>query len=145
MGAEEATDVDIASGRPESHPTPLPIDASATPGVQRPGFIQPGQLSGPTYPARDTTGEFQEQRVAGEADCRTAQAAGMAAEDRRRQHYAADVLPLGASYGDAMIFPASPLDPGAGVGNTAPTGAFYDPPREYGGEQGAPGYQGEAQ
>ena len=47
--------------------------------------------------------------------------------------------------GDLMDFPPSPLDPGVGVGNTQPTGGFYDPNREYGGAQGAPGYQGEAQ
>lgn len=46
--------------------------------------------------------------------------------------------------GDLMNFPPSPLDPGAGVGNTSPIGGFYDPDRDYGGEQGAPGYQGEA-
>jgi hypothetical protein len=43
-----------------------------------------------------------------------------------------------------MHFPPSPLDPGAGVGNTAPIGGFYDPDRDYGGMQGAPGYQGPA-
>jgi hypothetical protein len=47
--------------------------------------------------------------------------------------------------GDPMHFPPAPLDPGVGVGNTQPTGGFYDPTREYGGAQGAPGYQGEAQ
>ena len=56
-----------------------------------------------------------------------------------------DTFGVGSTIGDLVVFPPSPLDPGAGVGNTAPTGAFYDPDREYGGEQGAPGYQGEAQ
>lgn len=51
----------------------------------------------------------------------------------------------GSVIGDLMHFPPSPLDPGAGVGNTLPTAAFFDPTREYGGAQGAPGYQGEAQ
>ena len=46
--------------------------------------------------------------------------------------------------GDLMQFPPSHLDPGAGVGNTAPEGGFFDPDRDYGGTQGAPGYQGEA-
>ena len=45
--------------------------------------------------------------------------------------------------GDLIQFPAGPLDPGAGVGNTIPTGGFYDPTREYGGAQGAPAYGGE--
>lgn len=55
--------------------------------------------------------------------------------------------------GDLMQFPPSPLDPGAGVGNTLPAAGFYDPPRGYGGPDAAPftgnepprGYQGEAQ
>ena len=63
----------------------------------------------------------------------------------------------GAQIGDLMQFPSSALDPGAGVGNTTPTGAFYDPPRGYGATGGAsgapeyvgneppPGYQGPAQ
>jgi hypothetical protein len=46
--------------------------------------------------------------------------------------------------GDLIDFPPSPLDPGAGVGNTAPVAGFYDPDRDYGGTQGAPGYQGKA-
>ena len=51
----------------------------------------------------------------------------------------------GSVIGDLIHFPPSPLDPGVGVGNTAPTGGFFDPTREYGGAAGAPGYQGEAQ
>ena len=51
----------------------------------------------------------------------------------------------GSVIGDLMTFPPSPLDPGVSVGNTLPTAGFYDPDREYGGTQGAPGYQGEAQ
>lgn len=51
----------------------------------------------------------------------------------------------GSVIGDLVDFPPSPLDPGAGVGNTLPTAAFFDPTREYGGVDGAPGYQGEAQ
>ena len=56
-----------------------------------------------------------------------------------------DTFGVGSTIGDLVMFPPAPLDPGAGVGNTAPTGDFYDPPRDYGGLQGAPGYQGEAQ
>ena len=51
----------------------------------------------------------------------------------------------GAQIGDLMQFPPTGEDPGAGVGNTLPVQGFYDPPRDYGGEQGAPGYQGKAQ
>lgn len=48
----------------------------------------------------------------------------------------------GSVIGDLVQFPPSPLDPGAGVGNTTPTGGFYDPGRDYGGPEGAPGYVG---
>lgn len=137
---------DIASGVSGPTPDPVhPIDASATPGVQAPTAIQPGQLTGPTYPGRDTAGEYAATMAAAGAECAAAMGPGMAAEDGRRDHYQRQILPLGNTYGDLVDFPASPLDPGAGVGNTTPTGAFFDPPREYGGEQGAPGYQGEAQ
>lgn len=40
-------------------------------------------------------------------------------------------LGAGGTIGDLMTFPPGPLDPGAGVGNIAPMGGFYDPPREY--------------
>ena len=72
--------------------------------------------------------------------------AGSVANANARLHeLQSDTFGLGSTIGDLVAFPPSPLDPGAGVGNTAPTAGFYDPPREYGGEQGAPGYQGEAQ
>jgi hypothetical protein len=62
-----------------------------------------------------------------------------AAEARWREHQSD--LRAGGTIGDLMMFPPSPLDPGAGVGNTTPAGGFYDPPRDY----GAPGFQGDAQ
>ena len=64
--------------------------------------------------------------------------------EARWHEFASDTYQQGSTYGDLMTFPPSPLDPGAGVGNTAPTGGFYDPDRDYGGTQGAPGYEGEA-
>jgi hypothetical protein len=72
-------------------------------------------------------------------------AGAVANAEARWREFESDILPQGGTYGDLMTFPPSPLDPGAGVGNTLPTAAFYDPDREYGGTQGAPGYQGEAQ
>ena len=72
--------------------------------------------------------------------------AGAVANATARWHeHQADTFAQGSVIGDLITFPPSPLDPGAGVGNTAPTGGFYDPVREYGGAQGAPGYEGEAQ
>jgi hypothetical protein len=98
----------IETGQPEDHPTPLPLDASMLPGVPPPTVIVPGQLSGPTVDARDTTGEWQAQREAGEADVAAAQASGMAAETDRRQQYGGQILPLGGSYGTQMDIPPVP-------------------------------------
>ena len=83
---------------------------------------------------------------AGGRDDVAATVAGAVANATDRWHeFQSDTFGQGSTYGDLMHFPASPLDPGAGVGNTSPTGGFYDPDRDYGGAQGAPGYQGEAQ
>ena len=100
--------MEIATGHAEQHPNVLPIDATATPGVQRPTEIQPGQQAGPTYPALDTVAMNLEQQRQGEADAAAAMSAGMAADKARRDHYAADVLPQGAAYGDAMDLPPVP-------------------------------------
>lgn len=94
--------MDLATGQPESHPSVLSIDAATTPGVAPPTPVA-GGLSGPTSPARDTVAEFQDQQAAGEADCRRAQAARMAAETDRRHHYA-------GVYGDTMTLPTVPED-----------------------------------
>jgi hypothetical protein len=62
-----------------------------------------------------------------------------------RWHEHMSDLGAGGTIGDLVAFPPAPLDPGAGVGNTSPAGGFFDPPRDYGGAQGAPGYEGDAQ
>jgi hypothetical protein len=92
--------VKIETGTPEDHPTPLPVDTSATPAVVAPT---------PRFPSgngqggvRDLTGERLSQLAASEAGCAAAQSAGMAADGGRRTGYAADMSPLGASYGDEM-------------------------------------------
>lgn len=61
----------------------------------------------------------------------------------RWQEHEAYTHVQGSGSGDLIQFPPSPLDPGVGVGNTIPTGDFYDPPRDYGGaESKTPGYIG---
>jgi hypothetical protein len=72
-------------------------------------------------------------------------AAAVHAAEARIAEFQSDTYGQGSTYGDLMHFPPSPLDPGAGVGNTSPAGGFYDPDRDYGGAQGAPGYEGKAQ
>ena len=130
--------MDIATGAAESHPTPLPLDASASPGVQAatPRFPPGTEQSG----VRDVTGERLSQLAAGEADIAAAQSAGMAADAGRRQHYLASQTPLGASAGDQMTLPPVPsaavppamsdLYPYSGMEPTPAAAGFEDP--EYG-------------
>ena len=100
----------IATGETEQHPTPLPIDTSATPGVVAPGPTFPG-ASGPADAASQiggvmpTTAMFAEQAAAGTADCAAAMSSGMGADADRRGRYEADISPLGASYGDDLALP----------------------------------------
>jgi hypothetical protein len=96
--------MDIATGTPESHPTPLPLDAAGSPATAPPTPTL-GPIAAPTgqqVPARDLTGERLSALAGMEADCRAAQAAGMAAESDRRSHYQHDILPLGSAYGDPL-------------------------------------------
>jgi hypothetical protein len=100
--------MEISTGTAESHPTPLPLDTSATPGVQQPttvaGQLTPADQGG----VRDLTGERLGQLAGYEQDITAAQAAGMSAENGRRQHYGQDILPTGSSYGDPVTLPPAP-------------------------------------
>jgi hypothetical protein len=81
----------------------------------------------------------------GRADVAATVAEAVANATGRWQENQAFTMQQGGTAGDLMQFPPSPLDPGAGVGNTMPTGGFYDPPRDFGGDEPSPGFQGEAQ
>lgn len=108
--------------------------------------IAAGTVDAPYYPGAlspiDAAGDPD---AGGRDDVSGSVAGSVAAAEARWREFAADTYAQGSTYGDLMSFPPSPLDPGAGVGNTSPTGGFYDPPRGYGGTEGAPGYEGEAQ
>ena len=105
-----------------------------------------GPPDAPYYPGPlapiDTAGDPD---AGGRDDVAATVAQAVANATARWQEFQSDTFGQGSTYGDLVHFPPSPLDPGAGVGNTMPTGGFYDPPRVYGGAQGAPGYEGEAQ
>jgi hypothetical protein len=97
---------DIATGVTTAHgDTVLPTDASMNPGVAPVGFIQPGQLEGPTIPGRDCQGEYAATMAAAEAECHAALPAGMAAENQRRHFYEQDIAPQAADYGIEMQLP----------------------------------------
>jgi hypothetical protein len=96
----------IADGQSEDHPTPLPLNSSATPAVVAP---TPRFPSGNEQGAvRDLTGERLNQLAASEAECAAAQAAGMSADSDRRGRYETSMKPLGASAGDQMDLPVVP-------------------------------------
>jgi hypothetical protein len=61
-------------------------------------------------------------------------AAAQAAAEARYHEHETDTYGMGSTIGDIMTLPPSHLDPGVGtLGTTDPAGAFYDPPRNYGG------------
>lgn len=119
----------IEDGQAEQHPTPLPLDASHSPGVApaTPAFASGTAQGG----ARDLTGERLSQLASNEDEIAAAQSFGMSADGSRRQHYLATVAPLGASAGDLMPLSSPPLDPAAAPGEAEPWGALYTPPRGY--------------
>lgn len=116
----------IEDGQAEQHPTPLPLDATATPGVQQPTAVA-GQLT----PADQGGALTDTAGVDFTADAAAAMASGMAADADRRGRYMASMTPLGGGAGDVLPVSSSPLDPGAGPGEAEPTAAYYDPPRGY--------------
>jgi hypothetical protein len=98
--------VKISTGTPEDHPTPLPLDASATPAVQAPTRSWPsGTEQGGV---RDLAGERLSQLADSAAQIAAAQSAGMNADADRRTFYEADIKPLAAGYGMEMTLPPVP-------------------------------------
>jgi len=60
-------------------------------------------------------------------------AEAVAKAEARYGELQSDTYGQGSTIGDTYTLPPSPLDPGVGsLGNTSPSGAFYDPPRDYG-------------
>jgi hypothetical protein len=112
--------MDIKSGQAESHPTPLSLDTSATPGVAP----QPQRF--PSETGRDGSQGGVARSIAGvdfTDDAAAAMNAAMAADADRRGRYEIGMSPLGASYGDSLPLPEY------GTGGATVAGSFYDPPR----------------
>jgi len=116
--------------------------ASAPQGAAAPGA---GADPAPYYPGSPDPVYTGGDDDAGGRDDVAGDVAGSVSNATARWHeLQSDTFGQGSVIGDLMTFPPAALDPGAGVGNTSPSGGFYDPPRGYGGAQGAPGYEGEA-
>jgi len=113
--------MDIATGQPEDHPTPLPYDASQSPALARPTSIASAPSPVNQVGVFDATAE-QGARLSGyEADVRAAQATGQNARNSMLAAYEADIAPPGAMYGTQ---PTLPLVPEAA---TAPSNSFLYP------------------
>ena len=130
--------MDIASGRPESHDSLLPYDASQSPATARPTSIASGPSPVNQVGVFDATAE-QAGRLGGyEADARAAMHAGQNARNAMLAHYGQDILPIGAAYGDPMALPPVPanavpsensdLYPWSGTEPVPSTVGFYHPP-----------------
>ena len=100
--------MDIATGAPEDHPTPLPYDAGASPALARPTTFDSAPSPVNQVGVFDATAE-QSGRLSGyEADCRAAQATGQNARNSMLAAYEAGIRPLGAMYGDQPQLPVVP-------------------------------------
>lgn len=106
--------------------------------------VSAGSADAPYYPGLPDPIEAMGDPDPGGRDDVAATVQGSVDAATARWHEHMSDLGAGGTIGDLMHFPPSPLDPGAGTGNTTPAGGFFDPPRDYGGAAGAPGYQGEA-
>jgi hypothetical protein len=122
--------VKISTGTPEDHPSVLPVDSSATPGVV---------AATPRFPSGHDQGGALTNTAGVDftADAAAAMAAGMSADADRRGRYAAAMGPLGGSAGDDMALPpvydnalppaASYEYPYAGMLPTPAAAGFEDP------------------
>ncbi len=98
----------IATGQPEDHPTPLPLNPQPAPdpvSPQFPGADSPADAASQIGGVMPATAMFAEQAAAGTADCAAAMSSGMGADADRRGRYEASMAPLGASAGDALSLP----------------------------------------
>ena len=122
-----------------------PVHGSPGDAPQMPA-IGPGPDMTPYYGGPvDPVVAMGDADAGGRDDVSATVGGAVAAANARWHEHQSDTFGVGSTIGDLVGFPPSPLDPGAGVGNTAPAAGFYDPPRGYGEEQGAPGFQGDAQ
>jgi hypothetical protein len=94
----------IETGQAEDHPTPLPLDASHSPGVASPTPREPeGTAQGGVY---DATAARLAQLGAEETAWTGAMHAGMSADADRRGRYEQGINPLGATgHGDQLALP----------------------------------------
>src|SRR5260370_40298773 len=112
--------------------TVQPVHGSPGDAPQMPA-IGPGPDMTPYYGGAPDPVEAMGDADAGGRDDVSATVAGAVAAANARWHeHQADTYGTGSALRDPVNFPASPLGPRAGGGNTAPAAGFDDPPRRYG-------------
>jgi hypothetical protein len=126
---------------------PVPhVSADHTPGPEVMGgvaganYVTSSPLAAPN-PNPYAAGSLSPVAFPGDADAGgrdvvSASVAGaVTAAEARFGEFQGDTYGQGSHIGDVVTLPPSPLDPGVGsLGETLPTGHYYDPPRSYGDE-----------
>jgi hypothetical protein len=112
-----------------------PADSAPTPPEHMPASawdIQAPYAPGETSPVQ----AHGDADAGGRDDVAGSVAGAMANAEARYLEHQGDATTPGPSHiGDLMPLPAVGLDPGVGsLGITDPSGGFYDPPRNYGGQ-----------
>ena len=130
---------DIQAAMPDVSPDSTP-GAGVLAGVTGADFVSEAPVAAPNQNPYEP-GNPQVIYVGGDddpggRDIVSATVAGAVANaEARFGELAGDTYALGSHVGDTMTLPPSPLDPGVGsLGTTLPSGAYYDPPRNYGDE-----------
>ena len=130
---------------PDMLAPPPDVDPGRTPGagvlagVAGANYVTAAPLAAPN-PNPYEAGGISPVYAGGDADAGgrdivSATVAGAVANaEARFGELQGDTYGQGSHIGDTMTLPPSPLDPGAGPGLTDPSGAYYDPPRDYGDE-----------
>ena len=95
--------------------------------------IPAGLADAPYHPGAISPIDAMGDADAGGRDDVAGDVAGAVANATARWHeFMADTYQQGSVIGDLMTLPPGPLDPGVGsLGVTDPSGAYYDPPRNY--------------
>jgi len=106
--------MNVATGTPESHPgsgaNPYPYDPGQSPATARPTATDGQQTPADQVPAFDGAADQSARLNAYESDMRGAQARGQDARNAMLAHYAQDILPLGAAFGDPVVLPSVPAN-----------------------------------
>jgi len=117
---------------PAEDPGALVMAGESGPGVTGSGYAHDVKPYAAGEPDPVFTGGGDD--AGGRDDVAATVAGAVAAAQARYGELQSDTYGQGSAIGDLMTLPPNPLDPGVGsLGVTDPAGAYFDPPRNYGG------------